>query len=55
MTREKALQRLETENTTPVELVESVLAIMGLKLSDLRWPQDWFSKEHDPVATGWHG
>lgn len=33
--KEKALERLKTEDTVPVKVVKDVLADLGLKLSDL--------------------
>lgn len=41
MTRERALERLVTENAVPLPLVEDILGRMDLKLEDLDWPAEW--------------
>lgn len=41
ITRDEALERLKTEDTTPFHIVEAVLNQINLQLSDLNWPEDW--------------
>ena len=41
ITRDEAMERMRTENETPVELVAEVLDIMGLKIDKLNWPLEW--------------
>jgi hypothetical protein len=42
ITREEALARLETEDSTSLDLVEQVLSQIDLKIADLNWPEEWF-------------
>jgi len=51
ISREEALKRLQTENETSIELVDEVLDIMNLKLSDLNWPKDWKFKQHKEIIN----
>ena len=41
ITREEALKRLETENVTPLPLLEKVLKKIDLSTKELNWPKEW--------------
>jgi len=41
ITRDEVLERLKTEDVTPIKLVENVLDQINLKFENLNWPADW--------------